>query len=42
MATLGENISIVYENEQEILNGANGGNSPQGQLVLVLPTSVEE
>ena len=42
MAAPSERQSIVYEDELEMLNGRNRDGSPQGQLIPVLPSSVEE
>lgn len=35
-------MPTIYENEQEMLDGANGGIEDSIQLVLVQPTSAEE
>ena len=42
MAAPSERPSTVYEDELEMLNGRNGDGSPQGQLIPILPSSVEE
>lgn len=42
MATPNEKPLTVYEDEQEMFNGRNGGGSPQGQIIPILPTSMEE
>lgn len=42
MAAPHEKTPTVYEDEQEMFNGTNGGNSSQGQIVPILLTIVEE
>lgn len=42
MATLSENVPTIYGDEQNVPYGRNGGTQNPGQLIPVLPTSVEE
>lgn len=42
MAAPSENVPTIYEDEQEMINGANGGSQNLEWLILVLPSNVEE